>query len=73
MMGTKGSAPEEPNVPNAIQANVLVNTGSQAATSTNFNDQLERRPAPDARSGAGPRPDAKHRTLGARLSDIRGE
>jgi hypothetical protein len=29
--------------------------------------------APNARSGAGPRPDTKHRTLGARLSDIRGE
>ena len=34
MMGTKGSAPVEPNVPNAIQANVRVNAGIQAAPST---------------------------------------
>ena len=40
MMGTKGSAPVEPNVPNAIQANVRVNAGNQAAPSTNFYDQL---------------------------------
>jgi hypothetical protein len=54
MMGTKRSALEEPNVPNAIQAKVRVTAGNQAAPSTKLSrpattagDPL-RMPLPDA-------------------------